>query len=331
MKLIGGEAELKENEMHYYLTDSGRSSLRLILRSAMKAKKYLLPDYLCRIILDIFDESGIAYEFYGVNRDLAINIDDLKGKSYDAIYLINYFGQKCRLEEYISEIKDKLVIEDYAFSPDFEKPAIINKWVGFNSFRKFSILPEGSNIKSSLKLDDSQIRKGVPPFVEMKYKAKAIKYEYLGKNSYSEDSYLDIFSRAEDALDKQKEIYSISSKGLVYLVEFYRNLEKEYHIRKENFKALDKHLKDKSVKISPEYYSFYVLDVDNRDELRRHLFSKRMFLPVHWPVIKGIKNELYERLLSVPVDSRYNRDDMKNIARVINDHTRRSRKPWKTE
>lgn len=331
MKLIGGEAELKENEMHNYLTDSGRSSLRLILRSGMKGKKYLLPDYLCKVILDIFDESGIAYDFYRINRDLTLNLDDLKSKSYDAIYLINYFGQKCQLNKYLSEIKDKLVIEDYAFSPDYEKPAIIDEWIGFNSFRKFSILPEGSQVKSSLKLDDNQIKKEIPPFVEMKYQAKTIKYEYLNKHNYSENAYLDLFSRAEDVLNRQKDIYSISSKGLAHLLKFYRNLEKEYQIRKENFLTLDKYLKDKSLGISPEYYSFYVLAVDGRDELRKHLFSKRIFLPVHWPAIKGIKNELYEKLISIPVDSRYSRDDMENIARIISDYLGRSGGPWKTE
>ena len=38
MKIIGGEAELKKIDMNEYITDSGRSSLRLILQKLKKKK-----------------------------------------------------------------------------------------------------------------------------------------------------------------------------------------------------------------------------------------------------------------------------------------------------
>lgn len=317
MKLIGGEAELNDNGAFLYLTDSGRSSLRLILDSGMRNRKFLLPDYLCKIILDVFDERSIEYDFYRVNRDLSVNFSDIKNKKFDVLYLISYFGQRHNIAGWLSKNRNALIIEDGAFTPVLERPMNIKNWIGFNSFRKMSYLPEGSIIKSSIKLRDELVAKKDAKFIELKYKAKRIKYEYLTRNKYSQNKYLDLFVRAEEFLNKQTGIYSISNRGFFNLFEFYRNFEKEYTVRQRNFEVLNRHLKDVSIRIKPEYYSFYVLDVNRRDELKAYLFSKKIFLPVHWPAIEGRDNILYQRVLSIPVDSRYDQDDMAKIARFV--------------
>ena len=65
MKIIGGEAELRQNELNEYFTDSGRSSIRLILNK-LKGKYFLIPNHLCEIILKIFDEFEVNYSFYNI-------------------------------------------------------------------------------------------------------------------------------------------------------------------------------------------------------------------------------------------------------------------------
>ena len=53
MRLIGGELEAKNIKDNVYFTDSGRSSLRLFIRSGYQSKKFLIPNYFCEVIENI--------------------------------------------------------------------------------------------------------------------------------------------------------------------------------------------------------------------------------------------------------------------------------------
>lgn len=318
MKTIGGEAEVEDKKLFLYITDSGRSSLRLILRSGFQNRKFLLPDFLCDVVLKIFNELNIKYSFYKVKRDLSIDTESIKDKNFDALYLINYFGQRHKVIERLVNI-DFLVIEDNVFLPIFDKPKNIKEWIGFNSFRKISYLADGSIVKSTMRLSDKLIIRKESEFSRLKYEAKRIKYEYLHKNRYSQKQYLALFNKAEGLLDQQKKIYSISNHSLFNLFEFHKDLKHEYLIRKKNYSVLNKYLRVKNINIKTQYHSFYILLAEQRDKLKKHLFAKNIFLPIHWTKANSLKNDLYDKIISIPVDSRYRKDDMIKIARLINE------------
>ncbi len=266
--------------------------------------------------MDVFDEFNVAYSFYKVNEDLTIDLKNIKSEEFDVLYLINYFGQEHKI---IYHIKDSIfVIEDCAFLPVVEKPKNIKNWIGFNSLRKISCLADGSIVKSTMKLSDKLIIKKESDFSILKYEAKRIKYEYLNKNRYSQKQYLDLFNKAEGLLDQQRKIYSISKGSLFNLFQLYKDLEYEYAIRKENYGVLYKYLKEKSIDIKTQYYSFFVLLAAQRDKLKDFLFKKNIFLPIHWPRVNRLQNDLYGKIISIPVDSRYGKGDMEKIARLIN-------------
>ncbi len=316
MRIIGGEAELIQTRLNEYFTDSGRSSLRLLLHK-LKTKRFLIPNYLCEIIVKIFNEFEIDYSFYNINSDLLIDTSSIEKKNYDVLYIINYFGQNQDICDFIDQ--EMIVIEDNVFLPQFENSMNIDNWVGFNSFRKISPIADGSLIKSTFKLPDELVKENRSDFAQMKYMAKDIKYYYLKDNRYSEEEYLALFKLAEKKLDMQGEIYNISSHSLFRLFDFIGRIEQEYSDRVENYNVLDSCLSNKSVKIKTKFPSFYILSVDLRDELRQYLFSKKIFLPVHWPSINGVSSDLYKTLISIPVDSRYNKDDMIRIAELVNE------------
>ena len=315
MKIIGGEAELRKNELNEYFTDSGRSSIRLILNK-LKGKLFLIPNYLCEIILKIFYDYDVKYSFYNINKDLSVDKESITNQQYDVLYIINYFGEN----QDISNIVDtnKIVIEDNVFSPLFLNHQNYPNWVGFNSFRKISPLADGSIIKSSFPLSGNLIKKNPLTFSKIKYTAKDMKYRFLNNNQFSEKEYLNLFKLAESKLDEQTTINNISSYSLFRLFDFMSGIEKEYSVRKNNFNVLDKHLNDKAIKINTIYPSFYILSVERRNELRKYLFTKNIFCPVHWPPIKGVSSQLNDTFLSIPVDSRYNKKDMKKIASYVN-------------
>lgn len=317
MKLIGGEIDYCHDGLHTYLTDSGRSSLRLVLQSGFKEKKFLLPDFLCKIIPTIFEELKVNYSYYEVGSDLSINLGDIQKKEFDAVYLINYFGNKHSIYD-APFAKDTWFLEDCVFSPVVESPSRVKNWIGFNSFRKISHLADGSIVKSRIRLAKELIDKNEPPFSRMKYEAKRMKYEYLHGGRLTEKEYLNLFDQAERCADGQRDIFAISSHSLANLLEFYQNIRAEYAVRTKNYQTLDKLLGRFKISLNAEYYTVYPLYVDRRDELRNYLFSHNIFLPVHWPKIPGLGNSLYDHIISIPVDSRYDESDMTRVATLIN-------------
>ena len=317
MKLIGGEIDYRCDGLYTYFTDSGRSSLRLILQSGLRDKKFLLPNYLCKIIPIVFDQLGVNYSYYEVAPDLSINIADIQKRKFDVLYFIDYFGNRQSVYE-IQLTKDVWFLEDCVFSPVVDPPAFVPNWIGFNSFRKISHLADGSIIKSSIELAEELINVSEPSFSQLKYRAKRMKYEYLHDGRFTEEEYLQLFNQGERSIDAQKEIFPVSRRSLANLLEFYRNIGKEYEVRANNYRVLDKLISHFKVGLNTEYYTLYPLSVDRRDELRNHLFSQRIFLPVHWPRIAGLENILYDRTISIPVDSRYDESDMIRVANAIN-------------
>lgn len=315
MKTIGGETELKQESLFNYITDSGRSSLKLIIRSIKEKAKYALPDFLCSSVIDVFKKMNSEFSFYKINKDFSIDAESLRKTDFDVLYAINYFGAENSYSGIIR--KNKILLEDSVFLPVLKRPEHSGDWIAFNSFRKISPIADGSLISSTVRLRNDLINRGHAPFAKLKYKAKNIKYEYIHLKKHSEKIYLSLFEEAEKKLDRQKTIHKISDSGLFNLLDFYRNMKGEYALRKSNFSVLDRKLKKLKIAINPEFPSFFPLKVDKRDELRKYLFSKRVFLPVHWPAPLWLKNSLYDKIISIPVDSRYNVDDMSRIADLI--------------
>ena len=82
--------------------------------------RILLPAYLCPSIVIAFQRCGLAWDYYAVNADLSIDLDDLAKKvaGFKAVYLINYFGFYHNLATrlFFKQLQENgiLVIEDNA-------------------------------------------------------------------------------------------------------------------------------------------------------------------------------------------------------------------------
>ena len=139
-----------------------------------------------------------------------------------------------------------------------------------------------------------------------------MKSEYLREGRHTEEQYLALFAEAEQMADRQAGISSISGASLFNLLAFHRHLAEEYRVRARNFRFLHVPAREARCRACrPDYPCLYVLDVDRRDELKRHLQAQRIFLPVHWPNPGGWTTALYDRIISIPVDSRYGEEDLR--------------------
>ncbi len=309
MKQLGGELGVKPTELKSLFTDSGRSSLRLFLNNN-PGKKILLPDYLCEVILDVFDQEGVAFEFYRIDENFNIDIQSVVSKTFDVFYLINYFG-KFHDELKLIDLDNCILLEDNVFNFKIENIYLSKKWYSFNSFRKISDLADGSQIKTNLPII-GEINNKTALFSLLKYQAKEMKYSFLVNKTDIEKKYLSSLSNAEEVLNSQREIHRMSDRSYEMLLNFYAKFEEENRQRIENYNVLVKGLKDYEISFERKEYSFFVMKIDNRDELRAYLFDHRIFLPIHWPFF-GIENSIYNNVISVPLFSNYSTDDMSNV------------------
>ena len=300
MRVIGGELEMKISDYKSYFTDSGRSSLRLFLRSSNnKEKKYLLPDFFCSVIETIFKEEDINYSFYRINQDLTFNIGEILKEDFDVLYIINYFGKQAKMES--SLLDNKIVIEDNVFFFNYDNNLNYKNWFAFNSFRKISKLSSGSMIKTNLKINTELIKISDAPFHHLKNIAKNIKYEYINNNLYTEQDYLEKFNEAEESINIQSDIFTMNSKNISLLLSLNINTEQEI---KKKFEKLLNFFSDECINKECQYYSYFVISIANRDEFRKKLMNDNIFLPIHWPK-STTHNELYSNIISIPLFEGY--------------------------
>jgi len=103
--------------------------------------KILLPSYLCPSIVTTLERCGLTCDYYQINPDLSINLDDLAQKVsvHQAVYFINYFGflHPTAVRNYLASLRQKgvIVVEDNA------QAGFMDQTTGefiFNSMRKLS-------------------------------------------------------------------------------------------------------------------------------------------------------------------------------------------------
>jgi len=317
MYSFGGEMEYRHEGYNQYITDSGRSSLRLLFASdELHGKKFLLPDFICSSVLTEFKRAEIEYDFYHVNNDFSLDYECIKGQQFDVLYIINYFGQRHDVSTFTG--KGLRLIEDNRFMLSVTPRDGFSAWAGFNSFRKVTPSADGSILLSTFSLPKKLINTRPAPFSRLKYEAKEIKYDYIRQGSFSEEDFLCKFREGEQMVDEQQKIYQLSDRGTLILFDFFRHYRRERSIRKRNYRILNYELGHFAIKLKTRFPSFFILSVDQRDELQEHLFAENIFLPIHWSYSgEGPENELYSRCLSIPVDSRYDADDMIRVATKI--------------
>ncbi|WP_022941182.1 pyridoxal phosphate-dependent transferase [Psychromonas hadalis] len=313
---IGGEQELEKKHYYREITNSGRSSLRLIIQSAeLQGKHLLLPNFLCEVILDVLLEYDVKIDFYDVGSDFEFELPK-KINNYDCLYLIKYFGMaNMSFQNAVSRFSKCLIIDD-VFSP---YPHVLERgtlWFSYNSLRKISPVADLSLLYSNQPIHKVE-PKILPLFSDLKYKAKGLKSTFLGGGHGHESEYLNLFQEAEQVLDASRGIYSASNASLFEAIEFYRKLDFETKIRKENYLLLKSCLGDLVMNVNTKFYSFLPLLLQNRNTIKKKLMLDNIFLAIHWPENNKVSNKISNKILSIPLDSRYDKKDIEKLCDTL--------------
>ena len=164
--------------------------------------KILLPSYVCPTIVDTLESCGLACEYYRINTDFSIELDDLLQKALDhrAVYFINYFGfsHSRKVRDHLAGLKQAgiILVEDNA-QAGFNEETIGN--FVFNSMRKLCAY-DGGYLLTQIDIDPYiEKHRGRPnrrlPLIR-EYRKKLADYLFQDADIY--DELVGLYALAEE-------------------------------------------------------------------------------------------------------------------------------------
>lgn len=315
MKEIGGYFELELASKKEYHTsaialNSGRNAFKYILKS-QNIKKIYIPNYICNSIIEPLIELSVSYEFYTIDENFEIinEIDLLKD---ERILYVNYFALKSK---YVKKLADKyqnyLIIDNT--QDFFQKP--LKNIDTIYSPRKFFGINDGGYLYTNNLLNELLT-------VDESHSHSA---QLLGRADKNASLFYNEFKKAEKRLINQpiKRMSNLTNKILSSIN--YNEIKKK---RKENFEFLHNELKEINllkninIKSTPFIYPFMTNDL----HLREKLINNKIYVSKYWQEvldrdrISNFEIDFVNKLIPLPIDQRYNFDDMYRILKIIKDN-----------
>lgn len=314
MKSIGGyfELELRKGKPYHvdaFQLNTGRNALELILRVRNYTKVYI-PYYTCEVLLEPFKKMNVEFQFYSIDENLEPIFDTKIIKEDEGFLYTNYFGLKDRfINSFVKSCRNLIVDNAQSF---FSKPQL--DVPTFYSCRKFFGVPDGAYLYTNKILD-----KSFPQDSSLE------RFEHLlGRIELGAEMMYSKFKENDDDLCGQPiKVMSRLTQSLLESIN-YKRIAK---IRQQNFEFLHNILKkdnlikfDYSQDAVPMVYPFLI---NKGAKLKQELILNKIFVPTYWPnVFEWAKREqfdyfLAENIVSIPVDQRYNYEDLDSILSII--------------
>jgi hypothetical protein len=300
-------------------------------------KKILLPTYLCPTIVTTLEERGLVCDYYQINPDFSIDLDDLTQKSvdYQAVYFINYFGflHPPAVRNYLANLRQKgaLVVEDNA------QAGFTSHNTGdfiFNSMRKMAAFDGGYLLTSFDVMPYVNKYQGRPnrrlPVIR-EYRKRLAAYLFQGTGNHDElvkmyelaEKYYDSDLVVEGDLQEKEQIERLDWKGIK-------------QIRRENYAYMLSLISGIS-ELSPVYPALqednmplgvpvYVSDV-SRDWLIAELGNAGIGLTVHWDELlrdprlnwNRVAVDMAGKILTLVIDQRTSHKQMDYLVQNLID------------
>ena len=295
------------------LLNLGRNAFRYILLSIPdEIEKLYIPYYTCPVVWEHLFFSGKVY-FYRIDKNLEI-VEDIELGEHDYIVANNYFGIK---DLYIAELSKKygnhLIIDN---AQAFFAPVILDTYA-FYSPRKFFGVPDGgvayvanhANKVRCEEQDDSSDR---------------LRHLQLRREKGAEAGFA-TYQLNEAKLDKlQMKLMSDYTHEVLRGIDYAETIEK----RRTNYKLLHEALGDVNELPLPseDYFAcpmlYPFIPMDGNANLRKQLQEQRIYTATYWPNLAKMNHDTFEerlakKIIPLPIDQRYNEEDMKRILELI--------------
>lgn len=315
MKEIGGYFELDlHNNFDFphadgILLNTGRNALEYILRSISIVNRIYIPYYTCHTVLQPIKQLNINFEFYHINADLEIDRDIVLLDNEYILYT-NYFGLKDTYIKFLSEKYSNHLIVDYAQAL-FSQHDFVDYC--FYTPHKFVGVVDGGIAFSCDFYDLSNVETDVSCY---RSEHLFIRYDKPAINGYK--LYKENSRQARNQPIKRMSNLTLS---LLKNIDFEMVKKRRIH----NFNYLHEKLQYSNLlkfsfqKIPPMFYPYRTSNVGLREILIEH----GIFIPQFWPNVlewcasTDLDYKLVQEIMPLPIDQRYNVEDMKYIIDMI--------------
>ena len=324
----------------YAWMSTGRSATSFVLdtienRNPNVRKVAIIPPFTCHTVIEPFLAKGYKVFTFHIGQDMEATSDDIlkvvKERNASVVLFHRYFGFNTikDIDSIIPKLRDSgiIVIEDctqnlysgYQKSDADFFVGSIRKWCGVPD-GGFAVCREGK-FENKPEVLDKKLQ-------EAKKSASLMKYEYIFEGKGHKQSFLMKYREAEDILDSQTQYYAICE--LSTSIQSNLNVEELKYKRRENYRFIAEGLSNiKGIKVIKPHIQidetplYCPILCDNRSEVQALLVKQSIFAPVVWPkadccpMIDDDADSLYEHILCIPIDQRYDIDDMKRIISVF--------------
>lgn len=318
---------------------SGREALHLValnIRGNDERPIVLMPAYCCHSMVDPFIKAGWGVVYYPLSGDLTTDVQVLYmlliSKLPRAVLTMNFFGSastKAAIDTIKTAKPDCICIEDFSHCT-FSLGNIYNPEVDYyvSSIRKSVGVCDGSVIISKNPIDESEVQDAETDFSKTRQGVQTIKGRYYyTQDGGSKNTFLTQLRLKETDLDNFKGVHRISDYAQKQLksinggeIAFARRINMRHIIGRLAGKVETVPGIERCFEGAP--FSFPIL-VENRDEVQKRLAHNGVYAPVLWPIsdnaraICTISAKMADKMLSIPIDQRYNYDDIEDIASII--------------
>ncbi|MHA1226673.1 MAG: hypothetical protein ACTSPV_08035 [Candidatus Hodarchaeales archaeon] len=319
VKEIGGYFQMelprgKEYHNNAISLNSGRNCLLYILK-AYNIQKIYYPYFSCESMLRVIKKylPNVKIRFYHIDATFKPIINYPLETGFWLLY-INYYGI---CSELMSSFGQRTIIDN---SQSFFTNPILNQPT-FYSPRKFFGVPDGGYLYSTKKIPEELDR-------DVSYQRTSHLLKRIDLSS--SQGYKD-FLAAETLIDEQPILrMSRLTQRLLSAIDY----DAVIMIRRNNFFHLHNSLSDlnellghlsKFQNLNNFVPFVYPLKIVNGNLLRQRLIDHNIFIPKYWPPellttnkLSSIEYEFVENVVSLPIDQRYNLEDMERVLNLIN-------------
>lgn len=322
-----GRAHLTDVFRNAMLLADGRQCIVVLIRQ-YGWHRIWMPDYFCfEVIESIKDQTDIEVAFYADNPLKEGEVENLPFEDGDVLLRMNYFGLRdIRRNKNISIP----VIEDHSHDP-FGHWALYSDadWC-ISSIRKSLPLPEGGMMWSP----KGHVLPKIPQSTDENEKIAAIRWEamemkadYLAGKDVSKEEFRMKYTETEEWFDAAEPTLIDERTKLFISKQFDLNLW--VGSKRKNWALLSSLVnKEHCDVLKAEHESCTMFSLvllleskDRRDALRKDLIDKCVYPAILWIVPDSASEEskrFSERMLSIHCDGRYNEEDIKQLAGILN-------------
>lgn len=309
-KEIGGYLELDRYHLpmlhdEAIALNSGRNCLAYLIPKK-RIKRIWIPKFLCASVSDVCRREGCEVCYYSIGIDFT----PILAPTDDWVYLVNYYGQvnNDRIREYKKQYSNLIVDNVQAYyQPPVEGIDTIY------TCRKYFGVSDGAFLYTDAELEE----------LEQDESFERVKF-LLGRFERTASEFYSEFVSEEEEFSKfpVKKMSKLTD-NLLHGIDY----EMVKNRRTENFSYLHSSLKgvnklELSIPAGAYMYPFYI---KNGSEIRKKIQAKKIYVPTLWPDVFNLcgENELEydmaKNILPIPVDQRYDIEDMVYIVDIIKD------------